>query len=132
MIAPPVELLQIESSKTLLISEPINEVSVYFHEYDKGLRCLILHLINPDLENHRNLLEGIFNAITTHEAFINFGEFKSIIVSAVMHKEIGKITSSGSNEFNIHHNVLIDSTTTFNNYFNEVSEFVNNNLEHLS
>ena len=122
--------LQIESSKTLLISEPSNEVSVYYHEYDKGLRCLILHLINPDLESHRNLLEGIFNAVTTHEAFINFGNFKSIIVSAVMYKEMGNITSSGSSEFNIHHNVLINSTTTFNQYFNEISEFVNSNLEH--
>ena len=129
-ITAPIPFLQIESSKTLLISEPNNEVSVYFHEYDKGLRCLILHLINPDLESHRNLLEGIFNAVTTHEAFINFGNFKSIIVSAVMYKEMGNITSSGSSEFNIHHNVLINSTTTFNQYFNEISEFVNSNLEH--
>lgn len=119
--------LQIESSKSLLISEPSNEVSVYFHEYDKGLRCLILHLINPDLESHRNLLEGIFNAVTTHEAFINFGNFKSIIVSAVMYKEMEEFTSG---EYNFHHNVLIGPNTTFNQYYREIGQIVNNHLEY--
>lgn len=37
---------------------------------------------------------------------------------------------AGSSEFNFHHNVLIDSTTTFNQYYNEVGEFVNHKLEH--
>lgn len=40
------------------------------------------------------------------------------------------LTSSGSTEFNFHHNVLINSTTTFNQYYNEVGEFVNHKLEH--
>lgn len=122
--------LLIEAPKTLLISEPSNEISVYLQEYDRGLRCLILSLINPGLESHKNLLEGIFKTVTTNESFIKFGNVKSIIVSAVMFKECRDLTSSGSNEFNIHHNVLISPTTTFNQYYNEVSEFVNSNLEH--
>ena len=113
----------IEEPKTLLISKPSNDISVYFHEYDLGLRCLNLHIINPDLYESRVLLEGIFNAITTHKAFINFGNIKSIILSAVMHKEM-------KGEYNLHHNVLIDSTTTFNQYYNEVGNIVNSKLDH--
>ena len=123
-------LLQIVAPKTLLISEPEYNVSVFLTEYDKGLRCLILNIINPGLLTHKALLEGIFNAVTTHESFINFGTFKSIIISAVMYKEMGDITSSGTNEYNFHHNVLISPTTTFNQYYNEVADLVNHKLEH--
>jgi len=126
-ITAPIPFLQIESSNQLLICEPLNQISVYLHEYDLGLRCLILHLINPELEDHKSLLEGIFTAITTHEAFINFGNSKSVIVSAIMHKNM---SVTGSSEYNFHHNVLIDSTTTFNQYYNEVGELVNTKFEH--
>jgi len=47
-----------------------------------------------------------------------------------MFKEMGAITTSGSAEYNFHHNILIDSTTTFNQYYKEVGEFVNHKLEH--
>lgn len=123
----------IEEPKTLLICKPSSAepISVYFHEYDLGLRCLTFHIINPDLYESRNLLEGIFNAITTHNAFINFGNVKSIILSAVMHKEmINTIGDNSSLEYNLHHNVLIDRTTTFNQYYNEVGNIVNNKLDH--
>lgn len=130
-IAPPNPPLLIEAPKQLLISAPSNEVTVYLHEYDKGLRCLTLNIINPDLYNHRDLLEGIFNAVTTHEAFINFGNFKSIILSAVMIKEITfTIGGHPSLEYNLHHNVLLTPTTTFNQYYNEVGEIVNNKLDY--
>jgi hypothetical protein len=76
-------------------------------------------------------LKGIFNAITTHEAFINFGTFKSIILSAVMDKEITfNIGGSPSLEYNLHQNVLINPSTTFNEYLNEVGQFVSNKLDH--
>jgi DNA polymerase type B, organellar and viral len=120
--------LLIEAPKTLLISKPVNEVSVYFHEYDNGLRCLNLHIINPDLYSSKELLEGIFNAVTTHTALINFGVYKSIILNAVMIKEI--TVTIGSLEYNLHHNVLITPSTSFNEYYNEVGEIVNNKLEH--
>jgi hypothetical protein len=97
--------------------------------YDKSLRCLILSLINPGLEDHKSLLEGIFKSVTTHEAFINFGTYKSIIISAVMHKNMESITR-GSVEYNFHHNVLITPTTTFNQYYDEVADLVNHKLEH--
>ena len=129
-ISAPKPLLQISPPNSLLISEPVSDVSVYLHEYDKGLRCLNLYLINPNLDSHVELLEGIFNAVTSHEAFINFGKFKSIIVSAVMYKGMDEITVSGSTEYNFHHNVLIDPTTTFNQYYKQVGEFVNYKLEH--
>lgn len=36
----------------------------------------------------------------------------------------------GPGEFNFHHNVLISSSTTFTQYYNEVGELVNHKLEH--
>jgi hypothetical protein len=91
---------------------------------------MVLYLINPNLDDHVDLLKGIFNAVTTYKPFIEFGKIKSIIVSAVMYKDMSDITFSGSNEYNFHHNVLIDSTTSFNQYYREVGEFVNHKLEH--
>jgi hypothetical protein len=84
---------------------------------------------NPDLYESKELLEGIFNAITTHPAFINFGINKSIILSAVMNKEI-TLGDNPSLEYNLHHNVLITPTTTFNEYYTEVGHLVNSKLEH--
>jgi DNA polymerase type B, organellar and viral len=60
---------------------------------------------------------------------IEFGKTKSVIVSAVMYKDMNFISNSGS-EFNFHHNVLIDSTSTFNQYYNEIADSVNNKLEY--
>jgi DNA polymerase family B len=48
-----------------------------------------------------------------------------------MHKEVTfLIGDNPSLEYNLHHNVLIDSLTTFNQYFNEVGKLVNNKLDH--
>jgi len=80
----------IEAPNQLLISEPEYNVSVFLTEYDKGLRCLILNIINPGLLTHKELLEGIFNVVTTNETFINFGTCKSIIISAVMYRDVNK------------------------------------------
>ena len=104
-----------------------NKLSIFLQEYDKGLRCLTLYLVNPNLDDHLILLKSIFNTITTYQPFIEFGSIKSIIVSAVMYKDI---TFSGSTEYNFHHNVLIDLNTTFMDYYNQVGEFVNHKLEH--
>jgi hypothetical protein len=55
LITTPIPLLQIESSKQLLITAPEYNVSVFSLEYDKGLRCLVLYIINPSLESHKLL-----------------------------------------------------------------------------
>ena len=129
LIAPPLIIPHLKIPKTLLIKAPQNNVSIFFHKYDKGLRCMVLHLINPNLDDHVDLLKGIFNAVTTYQPFIEFATYKSIIVSAVMFDEMSDITFSGSNEYNFHHNVLIEANTTFNQYYKQVGEFVNHKLE---
>jgi len=45
-----------------------------------------------------------------------------------MYKEMAEM--AGSMEYNFHHNVLINSTTTFNQYYKEVGDLVNHKLEH--
>jgi len=47
-----------------------------------------------------------------------------------MDEEIIEISYTGSSEYNFHLNITIDSTTTFNHYFNEVGETFNYKLEH--
>ena len=118
----------IAAPKTLLIGEPKSKVSVFYTEYDKGLRCLVLYLANPNLDDHNDLLKGIFNSVTTHKAFIEFGNYKSIIVSAVMFQEMRDIANS--TEYNFHHNVLFKPSTTFDQYYREIGDYVNHKLEH--
>lgn len=69
-------ILLIEAPKTLLIEAPKSEVFVFYTEYDKGLRCLVLYLINLNLDSHIDLLKGIFKAITSNKSFIELGMLK--------------------------------------------------------
>jgi len=55
-----------------------------------------------------------------NDKFINFGKVKVIIITA----------SSGEGEFNFHHNVLIKNNTTFEEYYNEVKDIINEHYEH--
>ena len=119
LIAPPLIIphLKLEAPKQLLIAAPSNEVSVFYTKYDKGLRCLVLYISNPNLVDHQDLLKGLFKAVTTHKAFVKFGTYKSIIVSAVMFQEMRDIANSI--EYNFHHNVLFKPSTIFDQYYRE-------------
>jgi hypothetical protein len=61
---------------------------------------------NNNLLSHKDALRGIYNTLMSDDTFRNFGKFKVIIVSAIVDGE----------EFNYHHNVLINNNTSFEQY----------------
>jgi hypothetical protein len=71
-------------------------------------------LINNNLLNHKEVLRGIYNALMNDETFLSFGEYKVIIVSAIVAGE----------EFNYHHNILIKNDTSFDQYYNKVKDII--------
>src|SRR6266403_2157862 len=92
-------------------------------KYDKNMRCLTIVLNNSNLLEGKDLFEAIFTSITSNEIFQNFGNKKIMILSAVL--ETNK-------EHNLHSNILIENTTTFEEYYEEISYDLNNfyNLEY--
>lgn len=80
---------------------------------DKG-RFLIFHLDNNGLESHKSVLRAIYNALMSNEEFKKFGSKKVIIVAGIIEGQ----------EFSYHHNVLISNTTTFQQYYNLVKDYI--------
>lgn len=80
--------------------------------------------INFILSNHK-LLESkdlffkIYMFLFTNKKFLEFGEYKVIIV----HGRIKDIT------FNLHHNVLIKNETSFEDYWNKIEDALENIYE---
>ncbi len=90
---------------------------------DKNLRSLSIIMNNLNLLEGESLFKAIFHTIMNNEEFKEFGYQKIIILSC---------TLDNFQEFNIHSNVLIDKDTPFNDYYNEISNDLNNynNLEY--
>ena len=60
------------------------------------------------------MLFNLYTSLMTNERFIKFGFNKVTITSAVIH----------SSEYSFHHNVLITNNTTFDEYYNQVIDYI--------
>ena len=56
------------------------DCSVLAYNTFKGLRCLNIYITNPNLYSYKELLEGIFNAVTTNESFIKLKFYFTLYV----------------------------------------------------
>jgi hypothetical protein len=54
-----------------------------------------------------------------NDRFIKFGENKVIITSSVIH----------GSEYSFHHNVLITNKTTFEEYYNQVIDYIDSHYD---
>jgi hypothetical protein len=82
--------------------------------YDDSARFLLFEFSNNNLKNYRQLLGSIYTTLMNHDRFLNFGFNKVIITSAVIFNK----------EYSFHHNVLINNNTTFDEYFEQVSNYI--------
>jgi hypothetical protein len=82
--------------------------------YDNSGRYLVYTYANNKLKNSKDVLHGIYTSLMNNDRFINFGFNKIIIVSVIIH----------SQEYSFHHNVLINNNTTFEDYYNQVAEYI--------
>jgi len=85
---------------------------------DKG-RYLIYYFNNVELESSEQVLHSIFNILLANERFTKFGERKIIITSAIIN----------NSEFSYHPNVLITNKTTFEEYYEEVIQYISDNYD---
>jgi hypothetical protein len=88
--------------------------------FNKNGRSIVFTVRNPNLEEHRQLLENLFTCLQQDVRFITFCENKIIIVSALIN----------GHEYSFHHNVLINSLTTFDMYWDKVKDHVKSNFGH--
>jgi hypothetical protein len=87
------------------------------------MRCLTITMNNPKTLEGKELFEEIFKALKLNEEFNKFGNSKIIILSAIL---------ESAQEHNLHSNILIDNNTTFEDYYNEISNELDryNNIEY--
>ncbi len=90
-------------------------------EYSKNLRCLKFNLHNEYLLEGKELAEAIFNCLMNNKRFIKFCHTKVILVNGV--------NVEMNLKFNFHHNILINNDTTFEEYYNKVSNIINHHYE---
>ena len=82
--------------------------------YSQSGRYLIYNYHNSSLKNHREVLFNLYTSLMNNDRFIKFGFNKVIITSAVIL----------SSEYSFHHNVLITNNTAFDEYYNQVIDYI--------
>lgn len=82
--------------------------------YTNSGRFLIYHFNNEMLKSNRDILFNIYTFLMNNDRFINFGSNKVIITSCVINGV----------EYSYHHNILLTNKTTFNDYFNQVIDYI--------
>lgn len=85
-------------------------------EYNTHGRFYKFYLTNEHLLEHKEALKGIYTSLMNNEIFRDFGFYKIIIITAIVN----------SSEYNFHHNVLITNNTSFEEYYDEVKDVINN------
>jgi hypothetical protein len=88
-------------------------------EYNTSGRFLSFHLHNESLFDSRDSLKAIFNSLMSNKQFLEFGNKKVIITTALIK----------DSEFSFHHNILITNETTFMEYYNKVKDIIHENYE---
>jgi hypothetical protein len=90
---------------------------------DLNMRCLKLVMVNNNNLEDKELFKGIYETLMSNKEFTEFGFNKIIILSAVL---------ATNQEHNLHSNILINNNTTFEEYYNLVSQDLNkyNNLQY--
>jgi hypothetical protein len=115
----------------IFLSMSLIDLIVHFHEfnsilslkiletqYNKSMRCLSIVMENHELiDDNEELFQAIHNTIQECDEFINFGNEKIIILSCILenHKEV-----------NLHSNVLINNLTSFEEYYDSISDDMDN------
>ena len=92
----------------------VNKVKILSIEHNINGRFLLFTITNTDLLDNHEVLKHIFNALKSNDEFNNFGNFKVIITTA----NINGVDSA------FHPNVLINNTTTYQEYYNKIKDYI--------
>lgn len=85
--------------------------------HSKTMRCLNITLLNPNLLEDKNLFRSIYQTIFTRDEFLNFGYNKIIILSCLL---------ANDQVVQLHSNILINNDTSFETYYNEMRNKIDN------
>jgi hypothetical protein len=120
------KIILIILNKIIIISNKIinylnrkDELKLISLSYNDSARFLLFEFSNNNLKNYKLLLESIYTSLMNNERFTNFGFNKVIITSSVVYNR----------EYSFHHNVLINNNTTFEEYYEQVSEYIDTHYD---
>lgn len=106
-------------NKILAYLENTKPMEIIIIEYNKSGKFLKYILTNPNLKSHREILKSLYYTLIEDSKFKQFGENKIIIVMAYIY----------GREYPFHHNILINSKTTFEDYYNQVKDSIRRNYD---
>jgi len=99
-----------------ITSDDITMSKAIYEESGRYIRYTVVN--NKSLEV-KELLRLVYNRLITDSSFRNFGEKKVIIINA---------TTNLSGEEGLHPNVFITNTTTFEDYYSRIINYINYQL----
>jgi hypothetical protein len=87
--------------------------------YTNSGRYLIYHYHISSLKRNSVVLFNLYTSLMNNDRFINFGFNKVIITSSVIN----------SSEYSFHHNILLTNNTTFDEYYNQVIDYIDTHYD---
>lgn len=109
----------IEKDNNFMLSE-IKELNILVTEYSKSNRFLEFTLLNNQLYDHYNIFLAIYKTLFNNEIFINFGNKKVIITRG----------SYNGKEYTMHHNILVDNNTTYQEFYDLIKDIIQEHYEY--
>ena len=97
----------------------LDDVSMSKAIYTESGRYIRYTVVNNKSLEVKELLRLVYNRLITDSSFRNFGEKKVIIINA---------TTNLSGEEGLHPNVFITNTTTFEDYYSRIINYINYQL----
>jgi len=95
--------------ENFLAEDKLNLIRTSQHTLGRNINFI---LSNHKLLENKDLFFQIYMFLMTNKDFLDFGEYKIIIVN-------GRVKNT---TFNLHHNVLIKNDTSFKGYWNKIEE----------
>ena len=96
------------------ITAPEPKLILEDYTSNRNGRFIQFSLFNKHLLENVELAEAIYHFLFNNKIFLNFGEYKIIIISA----------KNEENDFNYHPNTLVNNNTTFAEYYNKIRKDV--------
>jgi DNA polymerase type B, organellar and viral len=100
-----------------------SDVTLINTSYDKKGRYFTFTLTNNYLLDNKQILRAMFDFMMSNPKFTEFGNNKIIIVKAIINQNLS---------YSLHHNILLNNKTTFNEYYGKVKDHINNHYSNLA
>jgi hypothetical protein len=120
MIKNIIKLLTLLDNKINLVKTDTGGMRIIQVENNVSGKFRIFTISNPGLKESKDLIKALFVTLNKDIRFTDYCDNKILITAAIINGQ----------EYSFHYNVLIDSLTTFNDYWDSVKNHLKANFGH--